>query len=436
MLQSMSPAKKQLTLAPIQHVEGEVQLPGSKSISNRALLLASLAEGKTHLTNLLKSDDTERMVEALRQLQVDIKLDKSWHQAEVKGQGGLLFKPSDPRFFLGNAGTAIRPLTALLSLVPGEHAYVIDGDEAMRQRPINHLVDALRSLGASIDYLVNDKTPPIKIAGGGIKGGDVQLDGSISSQYLTALLMSLPLAKDDSRIAVKGELVSKPYIDITLGIMRTFGVNVSHDDYQEFLVPGSQTYQSPGDFLIEGDASSASYFLAAAAIKGGRVRVTGLGENSVQGDIQFLDVLEKMGARVARAEQWVEVASGELHGLDADLNHIPDTAMTVAATALFAKGKTVIRNIYNWQVKETDRLHAMATELRKLGADVETGRDYISIDPPARIQPATIDTWNDHRMAMCFSLAALGDAEIIINDPDCTRKTFPDYFKRFEAICS
>ncbi len=421
-----------LTLQPIRHVEGEVKLPGSKSLSNRALLLSALSSGTTQLRNLLRSDDTERMVTALRQLGVSVELTDDWDECTVTGNGGLFSTPDNTSFFLGNAGTAIRPLTAVLSLIPGE--FEIDGDQYMRERPINHLVDALRTLGAEIDYLGNPDCPPLKVQGGKIRGGDVSIKGNISSQYLTSLLMALPLVDNPSTINVMGEQVSKPYLDITLGIMKTFGVEASHENYQTFHIPGQCSYTSPGQFLIEGDASSASYFFGAAAIGGGPLRVHGIGEQSVQGDYQFLDTIESMGAVVKRSPDWIEVSGGELKGIDVDLNHIPDAAMTIAAMALFAKGTTTIRNIYNWRVKETDRMHAMSQGLRQLGAEVKTGDDYIVIDPPEAIMPATIDTFGDHRVAMSFSLAALGDVPVTIDDPDCTKKTFPDYFSVFESV--
>jgi 3-phosphoshikimate 1-carboxyvinyltransferase len=425
---------KSLQLAPIRHIEGQVNLPGSKSLSNRALLLAALAAGDTHLENLLHSEDTARMLDALDQLKVGVERHSDTTDCTIHGLGQLFSPKDDSTFMLGNAGTAIRPLTSMLSLCAG--SFVVDGDQYMRERPIDHLVEALRQLGAEIDYLDKPGCPPIRLQGGCIQGGRVSIKGNISSQYLTALLMSLPLAQKDSTIDVIGEQVSKPYLDITLDIMRQFGVIAHHDNYQVFHVAGSQQYQSPGNYLIEGDASSASYFFAAAAIKGGTVRVNGLGRNSVQGDIAFLDVVEQMGARVNRQDSWIEVSAGPLQAIDLDLNHIPDAAMTVAMLALFANGTSRIRNIYNWRVKETDRMTAMATELRKLGADIQTGDDYIVITPPAKILPASIDTYGDHRMAMCFSLAALGPSPITINNPDCVAKTFPDYFEAFAAITS
>ena len=274
----------------------------------------------------------------------------------------------------------------------------------------------------------------MKIRAHGLDGGQVSIKGNISSQFLTALLMAAPLAKEDLTIVVDGELVSKPYIDITLHSMKLFGVDVINDNYQRFIVRAGQTYRSPGEVMVEGDASSASYFLAAAAIAGGTVRVYGVGSDSIQGDKAFAEVLGKMGAQVSYGPTWVEVTKGELNGVDLDLNAIPDAAMTIATTALFAQGPTAIRNVYNWRVKETDRLSAMATELRKVGAQVVEGEDYIEITPPAEISSAAIDTYDDHRMAMCFSLAAFGNAPITINDPGCTRKTFPEYFELFKKI--
>lgn len=422
-----------LKLTPVKRVSGEVKLPGSKSLSNRALLLAALSPTETKLLNLLRSEDTERMVDALTQLGVSITLSRDWQKCSVRGNNGLFNEPNDTRFFLGNAGTAIRPLTSILALMRGD--FVVDGDEYMRERPISHLVDALRELGAKISYLGAEGCPPIKVSGGNIRGGKVNIRGDISSQYLTSLLLSLPLAEKDSEITVIGEQVSKPYLDLTLDIMEKFGVLAHHENHQKFEVAGRQSYESPGTYLIEGDASSASYFFAAAAILGGTVRVKGLGINSIQGDIEFLDVIEKMGAVVNKNEEWIEVSKGELVGIDMDLNHIPDAAMTIASMALFAEGRTSIRNIYNWRVKETDRMFAMSTELRKLGATVETGDDFIIIDPPEKINSCSIDTYGDHRIAMAFSLASLSDAHIVINNPECTAKTFPDYFDVFASIC-
>lgn len=420
--------QESLTLQPIKLINGTLNLPGSKSVSNRALLLAALAEGKTRLTNLLDSDDVRHMLTALTALGVEYHLSSDRTVCEITGLGGAFTASQPLELFLGNAGTAMRPLAAALCLTDGD--IVLTGEPRMKERPIGHLVDALRQGGAKIDYLEQENYPPLRLHGG-FQGGEISVDGSVSSQFLTALLMTAPLATQDTQISIQGDLVSKPYIDITLHMMKAFGIEVRHENYQRFFVAGRQQYRSPGDYLVEGDASSASYFLAAAAIKGGVVRVTGVGRNSVQGDIRFADVLEKMGATVRWGEDYIECERGELHAIDMDMNHIPDAAMTIATAALFAQGgTTTLRNIYNWRVKETDRLAAMAIELRKVGAEVEEGNDYIRITPPTKLKAAEIGTYNDHRMAMCFSLVALSDTPVTILDPKCTAKTFPDYFEQ------
>ncbi|EDS7057204.1 3-phosphoshikimate 1-carboxyvinyltransferase [Salmonella enterica] len=420
-----------LTLQPIARVDGAINLPGSKSVSNRALLLAALACGKTVLTNLLDSDDVRHMLNALSALGINYTLSADRTRCDITGNGGALRAPGALELFLGNAGTAMRPLAAALCL--GQNEIVLTGEPRMKERPIGHLIDSLRQGGANIDYLEQENYPPLRLRGG-FTGGDIEVDGSVSSQFLTALLMTAPLAPEDTTIRVKGELVSKPYIDITLNLMKTFGVEIANHHYQQFVVKGGQQYHSPGRYLVEGDASSASYFLAAGAIKGGTVKVTGIGRKSMQGDIRFADVLEKMGATITWGDDFIACTRGELHAIDMDMNHIPDAAMTIATTALFAKGTTTLRNIYNWRVKETDRLFAMATELRKVGAEVEEGHDYIRITPPAKLHHADIGTYNDHRMAMCFSLVALSDTPVTILDPKCTAKTFPDYFEQLARM--
>ncbi|MCH2257881.1 MAG: 3-phosphoshikimate 1-carboxyvinyltransferase [Alteromonas sp.] len=425
---------EQLTLDPIAKVSGEVNVPGSKSLSNRALLLAALAEGETELTNLLDSEDIEHMLNALTKLGVSYRLSEDKTQCVVQGNGGA-FNVAEPlELFLGNAGTAMRPLCA--ALAASNVDTVLTGEPRMEERPIGDLVDALREADADVTYLKNEGYPPLQIKGKTLNGGEMSVDGSVSSQFLTALLMAAPLFSGDVTIRIKGELVSKPYIDITLDTMEKFGVTVENDNYQTFTVSGDAKYIAPGKFMVEGDASSASYFLAAGAIKGGTVRVTGIGQNSIQGDIRFADVLEAMGATVVWNDEYVEITGAPLKGVNMDMNHIPDAAMTIATTALFAEGPTTMTNIYNWRVKETDRLAAMATELQKLGAKVEEGHDYIKVWPTDSLKHAEIDTYNDHRIAMCFSLVALSDTPVTINDPGCTRKTFPDYFTRFKTLYS
>jgi 3-phosphoshikimate 1-carboxyvinyltransferase len=423
---------EQLTLNPINKINGEIFLPGSKSLSNRALLIAALANGVTKITNLLVSDDIKHMLNALSQLGIEYTLSDCGTECVVVGNGGFFKTAEHLEISLGNAGTAMRPLCAALAASEGE--FILTGEPRMKERPIGHLVDALVQLNADVEYIENKDYPPVNIKGKALTGDVVRIDGSISSQFLTAILMITPLLKTDTKIEIEGELVSKPYIDITLDIMSRFGVNVTNNDYQSFSVKGNQSYQSVEKYMVEGDASSASYFLAAGAIKGGEITVHGVGKLSVQGDKHFADVLEKMGAKVTWNDESITVVGKPLTAIDMDMNHIPDAAMTIATTALFAEGTTTIRNIYNWRVKETDRLTAMATELRKVGAEVVEGEDFISITPPKLLKHADIDTYDDHRVAMCFSLVALSDTPVTINDPKCTSKTFPDYFEKLAEV--
>ena len=445
-----------IDLPPLMSAHGTVRLPGSKSISNRVLLLAALAEGVTEVRDLLKSDDTDRMLEALQTLGVAI-VSLGNNAYKVSGCGGD-FPNKHAELFLGNAGTAFRPLTAALAFAGGN--YTLSGVSRMHERPIGDLVDALRQLGADVRYLGNEGYPPLQILPAFLTGDVVEVRGDVSSQFLTGLLMALPLTGQTVRVDVTGELTSKPYIEITLAMMARFGVQVERMDWHAFFVFGGRRYQSPGTIHVEGDASSASYFLAAGAIGGGPVRVEGVGRDSIQGDVRFAQALTLMGAQIEMGDNWIEAsapASGKLTAIDLDCNHIPDAAMTLAVAALFADGTTILRNIASWRVKETDRIYAMATELRKLGATVEEGADYIRITGSriedrgleSRIEDrglksvcarssllaprSSIDTYDDHRMAMCFSLAAFG-AALRINDPGCVAKTFPDYFAEFTGV--
>lgn len=431
-----------LDLQPIRAVSGTVLLPGSKSISNRTLLLAALAEGVTTLREVLDSDDTGYMLTALRALGVRCEAVGPRAMA-VHGVNGV-FPGKKADLFLGNAGTAVRMLTAVLALCGGE--YRIDGVPRMHERPIGDLVDALRQLGASVDYLGKDGFPPLAIHASALRPrNEVSIRGNLSSQFLSGLLMALPLLGAKTTVRIEGELISKPYVEITLNAMRRFGVVVERDGWASFTVPEGARYTSPGELYVEGDASSASYFLAAGAISGlsggGPVRVEGVGRDSTQGDVRFAEALAQMGAKIGMSEHWIEATAeddarkrGKLRAVDLDCNHIPDAAMTLAVAALFADGTTTLRNIASWRVKETDRLAAMATELTKLGATVEEGADYLRITPPAQWREAAIDTYDDHRMAMCFSLAALGGVAVRINDPGCVGKTFPDYFRVLAGI--
>lgn len=432
---------EQKHLPAASHATGEITLPGSKSISNRTLLLAALANGNTQVYDLLASDDTERMLDALKTLGVSIiQTENAGYAVQnhwvIQGVSGS-FPTKHADLFLGNAGTAFRPLTAALALSDGH--YTLHGVPRMHERPIGDLVDALRQIGANIEYTGNEGFPPLKISPAKIDvNKPIQIRGNVSSQFLTALLMALPLTGKAATIQVIGELISKPYIEITLNLMKQFGIEVAHNGWQQFTVPANVQYQSPQVVFVEGDASSASYFLAAGAIAG-KISIYGITKNSIQGDIQFAEEIKKMGAEIEYYDDHIHVeqpASGKLKAIDLDCNHIPDAAMTLAVMALFAEGTTTLRNIASWRVKETDRISAMATELRKVGAIVEDGADYIKITPPAKLTPnAVIDTYDDHRMAMCFSLVSLGGVPIRINDPNCVAKTFPDYFKVFDGIC-
>jgi 3-phosphoshikimate 1-carboxyvinyltransferase len=420
-----------LELKPARGARGTVRLPGSKSISNRVLLLAALAEGETEVSGLLDAEDTRVMREALARL--GITLSERAGGIGVRGSGGP-FTEKKADLFLGNAGTALRPLTAALALSGGD--YFVSGVPRMHERPIGDLVDALRSLGARLDYRGKPGFPPLMIHPASISVAQpVRVKGDVSSQFLTALLMALPLTGSAATIELQGELVSKPYVEITLNVMRRFGLEVARSGWTRFDLPAG-SYTSPGRIFVEGDASSASYFLAAGALGGGPVRVEGVGRESIQGDVRFAEVLEAMGAKVRMGDEWIECAArGKLRAIDLDLNHIPDAAMTAAVLALFADGPSRLRNIASWRVKETDRLAAMATELRKLGAQVEEGADFLQITPPRSITPdVAVATYDDHRMAMSFSLVALGGVPVRIQDPQCVAKTFPGFFAALEKI--
>lgn len=424
---------EQLHLKPASQVTGDMQLPGSKSISNRTLLLAALAKGNTEIRGLLTSDDTDRMLEALNAL--GVKVSHTEQGIIVEGCNGD-FPNKQADLFLGNAGTAFRPLTAALAFSNGD--YHLHGVPRMHERPIGHLVTALRSAGANIECLANDGFPPLQISPTALDvSKPIQIRGDVSSQFLTALLMALPLTGKQATIEVVGELISKPYIEITLNLMAKFGVHVQRDEWQQFTIPANSQYASLDTMYVEGDASSASYFLAAGAI-GGTLNVHGVDAFSIQGDIKFAEALALMGGEITYGENFITTSkAAKIKAIDLDCNHIPDAAMTLAILALFADGTTTLRNIASWRVKETDRLTAMATELRKVGATVIEGEDYITITPPeALTQNGEIDTYDDHRMAMCFSLVSLGGVPVTINDPNCVAKTFPTYFEVFANIVS
>ena len=434
-----------LDLPPLVHAAGAVTLPGSKSISNRVLLLAAMSEGTTTIHDLLDSDDTRVMLIALRTL--GCLVEESGTTVRITGLAGKLPNGS-AKLFLGNAGTAMRPLTAALAVVGGD--FELSGVPRMHERPIGDLVDALRQLGCAIDYLGNDGYPPLKLGKPALKlDAPIKVRGDVSSQFLTALLMALPLvATKDIVIEVVGELISRPYIEITLNLLARFGVQVQRDEWQRFTIPAGAKLRSAGDIHVEADASSASYFIALGAISTAAVgqngiKVQGVGADSIQGDIRFMEAAQAMGAKIDSGPNWLHIQRGAwpLKAIDLDCNHIPDAAMTLAVMALYADGTTTLRNIASWRVKETDRIAAMATELRKLGANVVEGADFIQVTPPAGLQdwkPASIHTYDDHRIAMCFSLAAFNPAgvQLRIEDPKCVAKTFPDYFETLFSVAS
>ena len=434
-------AEEELVLDPISLIEGTVRLPGSKSLSNRILLTAALSDGVTKVENLLRSDDIQYMLEALKKLNLSIEDDGESDSVVVTGCGGQ-FNSKGEELYLGNAGTAMRPLTAAVAAA-GRGSFIMDGNPRMRERPIQDLVDGLVQLGVDAKCTLGTGCPPVALEAKGLPAGTVEISGSASSQFLTALLMASPLCEGEGiRIKIKDELVSLPYVTMTAKLLERFGINLEYDDTMEDIwVPGKQTYKSPGTAYVEGDASSASYFLAGATITGGTITVEGCGSESLQGDVRFASVMEQMGSKVEWHPNKITITGpgkGKLKGIDVDCNDIPDAAMTLAVVALFAEGPTAIRNVYNWRLKETERMVAICTELRKLGAEVEEGRDYCIIVPPEnnKLTSAAIDTYDDHRMAMAFSLAACGDVPITIRDPGCTRKTFPDYFEYLAKVSS
>jgi 3-phosphoshikimate 1-carboxyvinyltransferase len=437
---------EELYLHQVTRALGRVRIPGSKSITNRALLLAALAEGTTLLTGVLESEDTTVMQDALAALGVGVERLEAPDRVRVSGVGrGAGFPVKAAELFMGNSGTSARSLTAALAMADG--AYVVKGVPRMHERPIADLVDALKSLGAEVDYLGHAGFPPLSI-GPRAPGSprQVRIRGDVSSQFVSAVLMALGWLGTGATVEIEGELTSRPYVELTLGLMREFGVQVANDGGPVYDIPAGPGYTAPGTYHVEGDASSASYFLAAGALGGGPVRVEGVGRNSAQGDLRFGEVLEQLGARVEMGEDWVECSGRPpLRAFDLDMSAIPDAAMTAAVLALFTEGgPCTLRRIASWRVKETDRISAMATELRKFGARVQEGADFLRIFPPldmisrrgSTMAPVSIDTYQDHRMAMCFSLAAFGPRPVRINDPGCVAKTFPDYFAAFERLVS
>ncbi len=426
-----------LDIPPLASAGGTVTLPGSKSISNRVLLLAALCQGTTAVHDLLDSDDTRVMLDALRAMGCGV--EQAGNVLRITGLGGRA--PAAPaRLYMGNAGTAMRPLTAALAVLGGE--FELSGVPRMHERPIGDLVDALRQLGCSIEYLGNEGFPPLRIGRPALAlNAPIRVRGDVSSQFLTALLLALPLvAQRDVVIEVVGELISRPYIEITLNLLTRFGIDVRRDGWERFTIPAGSTYRTPGDIHVEADASSASYFIALGALAAGQgsIRVQGVGANSIQGDIRFIEAAQAMGARVTSGPNWLEISRGAwpLKAIDLDCNHIPDAAMTLAVMGMFADGPTTLRNIASWRVKETDRLAAMATECTKLGARVTEGPDWLRVEPPQTWRAASIHTYDDHRVAMCYALAAFNadGVPVRIEDPRCVGKTFPDFFEALFSV--
>ena len=429
----MNPGEE-LRLPRVQSFQGEARPPGSKSIANRALLLAALARGETELGNLPDSDDVRVLQRALRNLGVSVRESREGDSSSpvlITGRGGA-FEGEDVRLNLENAGTAFRPLTAVLAAARGR--FLLDGNEQMRKRPIGDLVEALAGLGARIESAGG--FPPVSTQGKGLPGGNVVISGAVSSQFVSALLIAGPLCLNEELVLeLPEEPVSKPYIDLTLAMMRDFGIEAEREGYRRFRVPRG-TYVSPGRYEVECDASAATYFLAAGALPGcGPVRVRGLSRDSRQGDARFADLLERMGAVIERGPDFISARGGsELRALDVDMNDMPDAAMTLAALAVFARGTTHIRNIANLRVKESERIRGLRTELEKLGVRAEEEPDALHITPPEKLRKARISTYNDHRMAMAFAPLAFG-TELVIENPTCVNKTYPGFFADFYKIC-
>ncbi|MHC4182925.1 MAG: 3-phosphoshikimate 1-carboxyvinyltransferase [Planctomycetota bacterium] len=419
-----------LEIKPIHGIDVTVKVPGSKSYTNRALITASLAAGESVIRNVLLSDDTRLMMACLKEVGVSIKSGQEDNALVIKGCGGAI-PAGEANLFAGNAGTVVRFMTAALTL--GKGRYEIDGVERMRNRPIQELLNGLNQLGADVTSQETTGCPPVAINASGLNGGTIKMKGNISSQYISAILLAAPYATNDVHILITDDLVSKSYVDMTIEVMNRFGVNVKRNSYKEFHVKSGQSYTGC-EYMVEPDASSASYFFAAAAITGGKVRVEGLGENSLQGDASFVDILDKMGCVTRKAKDWLEVEGGKLKGIDIDMNNTPDVVQTLVAVAVFAEGKTRIRNVKNLRYKETDRISALVNELKRIGVKVREYEDGLEIEPSTAPHSAEISTYNDHRMAMSFALIGLRIRGIKIKNPECVDKTFPDFFERLEKL--
>ncbi|MGR3318449.1 MAG: 3-phosphoshikimate 1-carboxyvinyltransferase [Candidatus Anammoxibacter sp.] len=418
-----------IEIKPVKNINAVIKVPGSKSYTNRALIIGALADGNTIINNALFSDDTKYMISALTDLGIDVSEDQDKRRIFVNGNGCKIPCKSS-NLFVGNAGTAMRFLTAMLTLSNG--VYIIDGVERMRSRPINDLLDGLNQLGGNVSSINNTGCPPVLIKPGPLKGGICKIKGNLSSQYISAMLMAAPYAKSDVTINIVGDLVSRKYVDMTLTLMQYFGVCVENNSYKKFFIKKNQQYTAK-EYYVEADASSASYFLAAAAITGGNVRIEGLGHNSVQGDICFVDLLEKMGCKIKKGDDFIELHGEKLKGIDVDMSNMPDVAQTLAAVAVFAEGKTRVRNVGNLRIKETDRIAAVVNELQRIGVKCTEHNDGFEIEPSIP-HPAEIETYDDHRMAMSFALIGLVVNGIKIKNPDCVTKTFPGFFDELAKL--
>ena len=424
----------EIKLKASKQVRGCIKLPGSKSITNRVLLMAALGSGVTKLIDPLRSEDTDQMINALIKLGVSVKeVNDDKNIIEIKGAEHN-FPNKNTNLFLGNSGTTFRPLAAVLAMMRGD--YYLSGIERMHERPIKDLVDALEQMGSSIQYEKNHGYPPITINNSSIEISEpIQIKGDISSQYLTALLIAGPISNNEFNIEVIGDLISKPYIDITLKLLTKFNIFYNNDNWRLFSLKKDSVYRNPTKIFVEGDASSASYFFAAASLAGS-IEIKGINKDSIQGDLKFLDIISKMGAKIEYKSDSIQVSkASNLKGLEIDCIEIPDAAMTLAIMAVFADKPTKLKNIGSWRVKETDRILAMDNELTKMGVEVSTTHDSMTIFPQKQLNDnISIETYNDHRIAMCFSLFCLKNLNITIQDPNCVNKTYPDYFKDLKSV--
>lgn len=422
---------KSITIQSIPYIKGKIKIPGSKSISNRALLLSALSKGTTKLTNLLNSEDTNFMLKALKHIGIKYNLSKNKTTCIIQGNKKKFTNKKNKKIFTGNAGTVTRFLTAIFSI--GKNDIKIFGNSRMNNRPIFHLIEALSKGGGKFKYLKKNGYTPIHIQGG-FTGGNIKIKCNLSSQFLSAILMASPLLKTNTIIQIKGKIVSKSYICTTLKLMNIFGIYIKNYNFKYFYIKKKQKYISPKKISIEGDATSASYFIAASLINGQKIKILGLGKNSIQGEIKFCEIAKKMGGNINLFKNHIESKKSILNGININMNSIPDSAMTIAILALFAKGKTTIFNIAHWKIKESNRLISMTNEIKKTGAKIKYGHNFIKITPPKNIKHLTINTYNDHRIAMCFSLLALSKSPVTILNPKCVKKTYPNYFKDLNKL--